>query len=68
LLNLGYPEYEDHQKMHFQILAKAAELKGKFESEEVNGDAFVSFLIDDFIIGHMAEADSKFFPLTRKQV
>ncbi len=54
--------------MHFQILAKAAELKGKFESEEVNGDAFVSFLIDDFIIGHMAEADSKFFPLTRKQV
>jgi diguanylate cyclase (GGDEF)-like protein/hemerythrin-like metal-binding protein/PAS domain S-box-containing protein len=67
LLDLGYPEYEDHKAMHHRILAKAAELKGKYESEEVQGEVFVSFLIDDFIIGHMAEADSKFFPLTKEQ-
>ncbi len=67
MLDLGYSEYEDHQKMHRQILARAAELKDKYENEEVNGEVFVSFLIDDFIIGHMVEADSKFFPLTQEK-
>ncbi len=65
LYNLQFPAYEEHCALHRDIIMKAQELKKRFQDGEVKSIALASFLVDDFIVGHMAKADAKFFYLTK---
>lgn len=67
LKELKYPHLEIHKALHLAITVKASELKEKHQRGEAKNQAFVSFLIEDFIVGHIEDADVKFFPLTREQ-
>jgi len=67
LKELKYPYLDIHKALHLAMTVKASELKEKHQRGEAKNQAFVSFLIEDFIIGHVEDADVKFFPLTREQ-
>ncbi|MGD9886472.1 MAG: diguanylate cyclase [Bacilli bacterium] len=65
LYNLKYPSYDEHCALHRDIVVKLAEIKKKYQEGELKSIVLASFLIDDFIVGHMANADAKFFYLTK---
>lgn len=56
-----YPEYKEHVEAHRMLVAKAMQLKDAYRKGEVNSSAFFSYLVDDVILGHMTEVDTKFF-------
>lgn len=62
LMNIGYPGYEEHAKIHKGLVTKALQLKKSYQNGELKASAFFSFVVDDVIIGHMLESDAKFFP------
>lgn len=58
---LGYMGYKHHAEIHNKLLVKVDKLKELYYRGEVMPSAFYSFIVDDVIIGHMVEEDSKFF-------
>ena len=67
IASCGYPDYKLHASIHKDLLAKALHLKKSYENGELKPSAFFSFMVDDLILGHMIDDDSKFFSYTRKQ-
>jgi len=65
-INIGYPDYMRHSKIHKSIAAKALKLKDSYEAGKLNSSAFFSFMIDDIIVGHMLVEDIRFFPYIKK--
>ena len=68
LQELGYAKADEHATEHRQLVAKALRLKTAYQQAEIKPSAFLSFLVDDVIIGHMIKADADYFVLTRKPV
>jgi diguanylate cyclase (GGDEF)-like protein/hemerythrin-like metal-binding protein len=58
----GYHDVEKHARIHRAILTTARRLIDEFAAGTAKPSVLVSFLIDDFIIGHMLEEDVKYFP------
>ncbi|MGE5677977.1 MAG: diguanylate cyclase [Pseudomonadota bacterium] len=63
LANAGFSGYKEHVEAHRKLVAKAMELDTAYRKGEVKSSAFFSFLVDDIILGHMTDEDTKFFPL-----
>jgi|GEM_PF-1248219 len=59
---IGYPDLETHANIHRAILRTAKRLIDDFAAGAAKPSVLVSFLIDDFIIGHLLEEDVKYFP------
>lgn len=64
----GFPDFLAHAKIHMNLIAKALRLNESFKNGEVRTTAFFSFVVDDIVLGHLMEVDTKFFPYTRGSV
>ncbi len=62
----GYPGREHHAKLHETLLVKALYFKECYLKGELRTAAFLSFIIDDVVLGHMAKEDVQFFPYVKK--
>ncbi len=67
LQEIGFAQAMEHATEHQQLVAKALRLKTVYQQGEIKPSAFVSFIVDDMIIGHMIKTDSLYFSLTRNQ-
>jgi len=67
LTDSGYPGYLGHAELHKNLVSKALRLNDSFLSGEVKTSAFFSFVVDDVVLGHLMEADTKFFPYTNRK-
>lgn len=66
LAESGFPGYEVHRNTHTHLIKNAEKIMMEFEKGKVKTTAFFSFLIDDLLLGHLLEADTKFFPYIKK--
>ncbi len=63
---IGYPDAESHAEKHRELTEKAIQIKGDCLAGKVNMVSLISFIIDDVIISHLLEEDTKFFPYIKK--
>ncbi|MBP1765665.1 MAG: ydaM1 [Firmicutes bacterium] len=66
LFNMGYPDQQRHFIIHKTLLAEASKRKEAYQKKELKLSAFLPFITDDVIIGHIKDEDAKYFPYTRK--
>ncbi len=66
LARIGYPRVEEHRSLHAGILADARSLRAELEREIVNPEEFFHLLVDKIVVSHLLEADSDFFPYSKK--
>lgn len=66
LAKLRYAKTEEHRKLHRRLMEKLAALKGRYLRGSISKNAFLKFLMDDLITGHLIEEDTIFFPLLTK--
>ncbi len=64
LEEVGYPEREEHKKIHATLVDNAFNLRKSFIEGSINKTSFVSFLVNDVVSGHMIDEDTKFFSYT----
>ena len=67
LEQIGYPKVEEHRRINREMLRKAATLNESYQRGEVKLSSFVSFLVDDVVVGHMLQEDQLYYPLTREK-
>jgi len=61
LSNIGYKDYDRHCKIHKNLIGKVFQLKEYYQAGELNSSAFLSFISDDVIVGHLINEDILFF-------
>lgn len=61
LVKVGFPTYMTHANIHKGLVAKALRLTESYDKGEVKVSAFFSFIVDDVIVGHLADNDVGFF-------
>lgn len=66
LSNIAYPEYDSHQKIHKDLIAKALRIKDAYKNGSIMLSAIFTFVVEDLILVHLIEDDMKFFPYTRR--
>jgi len=66
LEQIDYPDYRAHVRIHTVLIEKVAYLRDSFRDTRIKSPGFFSFIINDLIIGHLQEEDSKFYSYTRK--
>jgi len=64
--DIGYPQAEPHAVMHRELTEKALKIKEDCLAGIVKSTSLISFIIDDVIIMHLLEEDTKFFPFIKK--
>lgn len=57
----GYPDAEQHALIHKELLNKAGRLAEAAARGEAGPTAYLSFILDDVILGHLLRKDSQFF-------
>ncbi len=62
LINAGYPDYPEHIRIHNGLVSKAMNLRKNHRDGDIKSSAFISYILDDVIVGHMLEKDMLFFP------
>lgn len=67
LSRAAYPDYEKHKKLHDDLILKSLILKESYAQNKIKQSAFFSFIVDDVIVGHLEQEDSKFFPVLQKK-
>ncbi len=67
LRQLGYPELEEHMRVHKNLLTDAGILRDKFMRGEVDPGLFFNFLIGKVVVDHLLTTDARFFPYTRRR-
>jgi diguanylate cyclase (GGDEF)-like protein/hemerythrin-like metal-binding protein/PAS domain S-box-containing protein len=61
LREINFPSSEEHALIHHKLLEKAITLKSDYLSHKIPSSVFFSFIVDDLIVGHIIEEDSKYF-------
>ena len=67
LLNIGYKDYDKHCKIHKNLIGKMFQLKQCYENGELNPAVFISFIVDEVVIGHMINEDAQFFDMLKSK-
>ena len=67
LAQVGYPDRLEHARLHKELLDKARLFRGDLVYNKLKKSALFSFILDDVIIGHMEDEDSKFYSYTRRR-
>jgi diguanylate cyclase (GGDEF)-like protein/hemerythrin-like metal-binding protein/PAS domain S-box-containing protein len=62
---IGYPDRQRHAQAHAVLTAKALHLRTLFNQGDLTSSAFFSFVIDDFVVNHLATEDTRFFPFVK---
>ena len=65
LSNIGYKDYDRHCKIHKNLIGKVFQLKEYYQAGELKSSAFLSFISDDVIVGHLINEDILFFDALR---
>jgi len=68
LVEVGYPELTSHGEAHKELLAKAFRLREAYRNKEIQTSAFLSFIVDDVLDGHMVKTDRNFFLYTKDEI
>lgn len=61
-----YNKLEEHGKIHSALLEQMVKLEKMYLNHEIKASAFFSVIVDDIIVGHLINEDSKFFSLWKK--
>ena len=61
LYRSGYIDYIEHRSIHQRILQEYEIIAGKALNGEISLAALMSFLVENVVIKHISEEDSKFF-------
>ena len=61
--SIGYPQAEEHARIHRSLVEKAVKLINDFKAGTVDVGTFFQFLAYDVVTLHMRREDSKFYPL-----
>ncbi len=67
LKKVGYPYYKNHANIHTSLLTRAKEFERAYFAGEVKLTAFFTFLLDEVIVGHLLDMDTKFFPYVKNE-
>jgi len=67
LIELAYPQAQEHKEMHVQLLSKATGLVQNYKSDNTEINKLVYFLIIEVVVDHLKNEDSKFFPFIEKE-
>lgn len=67
LLELRYPEYRQHVKIHQKLMGKLGFLKDSLRKQRFKSPDFFRFIAADLVKEHFIEDDSKFFGLIQKE-
>jgi diguanylate cyclase (GGDEF)-like protein/PAS domain S-box-containing protein/hemerythrin-like metal-binding protein len=62
LLQVGFPEFENHFYEHKVLIEKALNLKAKFQANEVEPSQTFEFLVSAVIEEHLLKEDIKYYP------
>jgi len=66
LVDAGYPDVAQHTKIHEDLVRKALYFKDCYQKGKLHTAAFLSYIVDDVVMGHMVKEDVKFFPYIKK--
>lgn len=67
LLNeIGYPEVKQHEEEHKRLSQMANQLENAYLNGEIKPLAFFAFLVNDLIMDHLVEEDTKYFPYLKE--
>lgn len=62
-----YSGLKEHMKIHRELEQKTAEIAREYLEKNAHSPIFLSFVINDLIVGHLREEDTKFFYLFQKK-
>ncbi|MEV3820604.1 diguanylate cyclase domain-containing protein [Aeromonas dhakensis] len=65
LAELGYPELANHRQDHQLLLQKADQLMTAARAGTLGNDELLNFIIQELVVGHMSQADRRYFPLMK---
>ncbi|HWR38460.1 MAG TPA: diguanylate cyclase [Patescibacteria group bacterium] len=68
LVEIGYPNADKHKLLHWQLLSQAVKLKKDYLTGLLPAHSFISFIVDDLVVGHMVKEDKLFFPYTKQKM
>lgn len=63
---VGYPDIEQHARIHRQLVERLTDIKESAKTEELKVSTLIAFVVNDAIIGHLLEEDIKFFTYFKK--
>ncbi|NLY80383.1 MAG: diguanylate cyclase, partial [Lysinibacillus sp.] len=63
---LGYPNADEHKKIHDYLLNKAYDLKESCLKGDMEYSTLFSFIVDEVIVKHSLITDKEYFEYTRK--
>jgi hemerythrin-like metal-binding protein len=63
----GYPDTDVHADIHRRLHKKARRLKRSYVNGFIEATSFFSFIVDDVMLDHLQNADTKFFPFTQRR-
>ena len=62
LAQYGYEELAAHRQEHQHLLKKAGQLMAAAQAGTLGNDALLNFIIQELVVGHMSQADRRYFP------
>lgn len=65
LAELDYAELASHQQDHQRLLHRASQLMTAARAGELGNDELLNFIIQELVVGHMSQADRRYFPLIK---
>lgn len=68
LRKLNYDQIEDHMVKHQLLIEKALGLRKDFLEDKGYMSTFFSFIIEDVVLKHMIQEDTRFFPTIKKSI
>ncbi len=66
LAQYNYPKVEEHKHIHEKLINDTKKLLVKFDTKELKTSHFISYLLDDLLMGHLLKEDVKFFKYFKK--
>lgn len=65
LAEIDYRELASHRQDHQRLLKKADRLLQAAKAGTLGNDELLNFIIQELVVGHMSQADRRYFPLFR---
>ncbi|MGB4660540.1 MAG: diguanylate cyclase [Mobilitalea sp.] len=68
LKSIEFPDYLKHVAIHKILEKKVGELKASYLKDEIKLSAFFTFIVDDVLVGHLLDVDTRYFSyITKKE-
>jgi diguanylate cyclase len=63
----GYPEVEEHRRLHLQVISQGEKMVTLFQEGKLPFPEVFNFLVNQVLMDHLLGEDTKFFPWTRQE-